>query len=268
MIITAQEIQEICFNEAKKGGYDTHEVDEFLERVAKDVDVLNRALTEATMRIKTAEKRAEEAEKKLAILESMPPAAPVVEAAPEKEPVDTAVSGEVIARAFIAAQKSADALQEEARKEAERIYREAESKGRDIVRDALSEKQKALDELARLRMACERFRTEYLALLRNCESDAQKRLSTFDEVLNSPQQSQQSQPSQQSQRSQQHSIAETAVISGAAAAELKGAAAKETSYTVDIPDRHSRAQLTDPFQPSSYRSRLNVDDDIDIEEID
>ena len=253
MVITAQEIQEVCFNEAKKGGYDTHEVDEFLERVAKDVDVLNRALTEATTRIKTAERRAEEAEKKLAILESAPPPAPVVEAAPQ-EAAEPSVSGEVIARAFIAAQKSADALQEEARKEAERIYREAESKGRDIVRDALSEKQKALDELARLRMACERFRTEYLALLRHFESDAQKRLSNFDEVLQSPQ------PTQPTQSMQQHSVAEAAAATAVGAAVIK-----ETAYTVDIPDRDKRSQASDPFKPSSYRSRLNVDDDIDIE---
>ena len=255
MSITVKEIQEVCFTEAKKGGYNTDEVDEFLERVATDVDMLNRALTEAATRIKTAEKRAEEAERKLAILEATPPPAPIVESAPAVESVDTGISGEVIAKAFIAAQKSADALQEEARKEAERIYREAESKGRDIVRDALSEKQKALDELARLRMACERFRTEYLALLRHCESDAQKRLSNFDEALQAPQatpSAKQPQPASEPVTAQQ-AAAKTA----------------DTAYTIlDIPDREKRSHASDPFAAPSYRSRLNVDDDLDIEEID
>jgi len=268
MSITAKEIQEVVFNQAKKNGYDTDEVDEFLERVAADVDMLTRALTEAATRIKTAEKRAEEAEKRVAMLEAAPPPppAPVIEAAPVVEAVDTAITGEVIAKAFIAAQRSADALQEEARKEAERIYREAESKGRDIVRDALSEKQKALDELARLRMACERFRTEYLALLRNCESDAQKRLSNFDEVLQAQQTSQAAQPAQSLQAAQapqpSHSAAETKVVSPGVSVST------DSGYSVEIGDREARSRKSDPFAPPSYRSRLNVDDDLDIEEID
>ncbi|MDR2106062.1 MAG: DivIVA domain-containing protein [Coriobacteriales bacterium] len=184
MSITALEIQEVRFGEVKKG-YDPNEVDEFLERVAADVDTLNRALSEAATRIKAAETRAQEAERRAeqAISKARETPAPVAAAAPVKPKDDDAVSEEIIAKAFIAAQKSAEALQEEARKEAERIYREAESKGRDIVREALSEKQKTLSELDRLRESSESFRTEYLSLLKHFQADAQKRLAAFDDVI-------------------------------------------------------------------------------------
>jgi cell division initiation protein len=175
------EIQEVRFGEVKKG-YDPNEVDEFLERVAADVDTLNRALSEAATRIKAAETRVQEAERRLeeALSKARETPAPAPAAKPKD---DNAISEDTIAKAFIAAQKSAEALQEEARKEAERVYREAESKGRDIVREALSEKQKTLAELDRLRESSEAFRTEYLSLLKHFQADAQKRLAAFDDVI-------------------------------------------------------------------------------------
>jgi cell division initiation protein len=181
MSITALEIQEVRFGEVKKG-YDPNEVDEFLERVAADVDTLNRALSEAAVRIKAAETRAEEADKRATEAAAAAPKVPTP--APKAKPApESAISEDVISKAFIAAQKSADALQEEARKEAEKVYREAEAKGRDIVREALAEKQKTLAELDRLRESSEQFRTEYLSLLKHFQADAQKRLTAFENVV-------------------------------------------------------------------------------------
>ena len=193
MTITALEIQEIRFSEAKKG-YDPGEVDDFLERVAGDVDTLNRALSEAAARIKAAEARVKDAETRIEEAEERAAAAQAGQIAAKKEavvaekPVSTRskapeISEQDISNAFIAAQKSAEALKEEARKEADRVYREAESKGRDIVREALAEKQKTLGELDRLRESCEHFRTEYLSLLKHFQSDAQKRLTDFDDIV-------------------------------------------------------------------------------------
>jgi cell division initiation protein len=190
MSITAAEIQEVRFGEVKRG-YDPDEVDEFLERVAADVDTLSRALGEAASRIKAAEERAAAAEKRAeeAALSPAPapkPAfddfVPLAPPQPEAEK-ESDVSAEIISKAFIAAQKSADSLVEEARKEAEKVYREAESKGRDIVREALAGKQKTLEEVDRLRESSEQFRTEYLSLLKHFQADAQKRLSAFDEAI-------------------------------------------------------------------------------------
>jgi cell division initiation protein len=193
MTITALEIQEIRFSEAKKG-YDPGEVDDFLERIATDVDTLNRALSEAASRIKSAETRireaearAEEAEEQAAAAQAgMRDSAKDQEVAEKPAPAkskESEISEQDISNAFIAAQKSAEAMKEEARKEADRVYREAESKGRDIVREALAEKQKTLGELDRLRESCEHFRTEYLSLLKHFQSDAQKRLTDFDDII-------------------------------------------------------------------------------------
>ena len=251
MSITALEIQEIRFDEVKRG-YDPNEVDEFLERVAADVDTLNRALSEAAVRIKSAERRAEEAEQKLAQLAeapSVPPAEPAVDVPSfepvEEEPSEPTISGDDIAKAFIAAQRSADALQEEARREAEKLYKDAEARGRDIVRDALSEKQKALDELARLRESCEKFRTEYISLLKYFESDAQKRLIVFDDVL-------QSQTAKDSMT-----------------APVNYPAPTEAAYQVaESPDGAARAAVQDPFAAPAYQMSFDEEDDLDIEEID
>jgi cell division initiation protein len=186
MSITALEIQEVRFGEVKRG-YDPNEVDEFLERVATDVDTLNRALSEAAARIKTAEARVTQAEERAARAEARAEEAtssvPDIPLIPLEKKPESTISEDVISKAFIAAQKSADALQEEARREAEKVYREAEAKGRDIVREALAEKQKTLAELDRLRESSEQFRTEYLSLLKHFQADAQKRLAAFDDVL-------------------------------------------------------------------------------------
>lgn len=247
MSITALEIQEVRFGEVKRG-YDPNEVDEFLERVAADVDTLNRALSEAAARIKSAERRAEEAEAQLAQAATQVPVPLAVPYTPPPAPVESvgeaAISGEVIAKAFIAAQKSADAIQEEARREAEKVYREAESRGRDIVREALSEKQKTLEELGRLRESCEKFRTEYLSLLRYFQSDAQKRLTAFDDII-------QAQP-----------------LDEAKAGSLGGAIGDSAFAASEAPKGVRAGAAMDPFSAPSFPATFDDEDDLDIEEID
>jgi cell division initiation protein len=249
MSITALEIQEVRFGEAKKG-YDPNEVDEFLERVAADVDTLNRALTEAAARIKAAEARAKEAEQRAAEAASAPSAAPsaaVVAAAPASE---SSVSEDVIAKAFIAAQRSADALQEEARKEAEKVYREAESKGRDIVREALAEKQKTLAELDRLRESSESFRTEYLSLLKHFQADAQKRLSAFEDIMPSK-------SNIEDVREAQRRLTEA-----------NDAAVSAPANSSDSSAAGFGATASGSVQPPQPIAQLDDDDELDIEEID
>ncbi|MDR1184738.1 MAG: DivIVA domain-containing protein [Coriobacteriales bacterium] len=245
MSITALEIQEVRFGEAKKG-YDPNEVDEFLERVAADVDTLNRALTEAAARIKAAEARTKDAEQRAAEAAS---AAPAISSAPTPASASS-VSEDVISKAFIAAQRSADALQEEARKEAEKVYREAEAKGRDIVREALAEKQKTLAELDRLRESSESFRTEYLSLLKHFQADAQKRLSAFEDIIPSK-------SNIEDVREAQRRL--TDANDAAVAAPVNSS--DSSSIGFGIPASGS-------VQPPQPIAQLDDDDELDIEEID
>jgi cell division initiation protein len=249
MSITALEIQEVRFGEAKKG-YDPNEVDEFLERVAADVDTLNRALSEAAARIKAAEQRAEEAEQRAAEAAS--------NASTSAASSESSIPEDVISKAFIAAQKSADALQEEARKEAEKVYREAEAKGRDIVREALTEKQKTLSELDRLRGSSEQFRTEYLSLLKHFQADAQKRIAAFEDVIPPK-------PGVDDTLEAQRRMTSANDASVAAPALSASAPARP----VDMPPTAAPG-ITSPgsMRPPTSFVPADDDDDLDIEEID
>ncbi len=165
MAITKQDIDNVSLNIVNEG-YDPEEVDLLLERIATEVDSFNRALIEAAARIEAAEARAQAAERQATQSAQMANSA--------QASGGSSASERQIAQALIAAQKSADDLRDAARVESEKAYRDAEKRARDIVRDALSEKQRIIDEVDRLRESTESFRSEYMSVLSRFTSDAQK----------------------------------------------------------------------------------------------
>ncbi|MDR2673012.1 MAG: DivIVA domain-containing protein [Coriobacteriales bacterium] len=179
MALTALDIQNQSFGTSRHG-YDPQEVDVFLERIATETDNFNRALQEARSQIEAAENRAKAAEYQANQAIKATQAAQAAQSA--KGSTEAVATEKQIAQAFIAAQRSADDLRESARKESEKVYREAEMRARDIVRDALAEKQRILEEIDRLRVSTEKFRTEYLALLNHFSADAQKTMPTIDTI--------------------------------------------------------------------------------------
>jgi len=185
MALTALDIQQQSFGTSRHG-YDPQEVDVFLERVALEVDNFNRALIEARNRFEAAEARAQAAEQ-MAIqaqqVADQKAAEIVVQQPVVAAPSEGGVTEEQISRAFIAAQRSADALKEEARAEAEKTYREAEQRAREVVRDATAEKQRILVEIDRLRESCEKFRSEYLSLINHFSADAKKVMPTIEAAV-------------------------------------------------------------------------------------
>ena len=212
MTITALDIQQQGFEHAMRG-YNIEQVDVFLERVAQEVDLMTRdndrlrAAVAEQSAVKAAEPaavdtaeldaaiaRAEKAEAALAaaeekaslVSEQASSSADATKAAEarlaaandkiaelerrlsEKGDTDTA-----IANAFISAQRAADNLKEEARAEGERIYRESEAKAREFIREALIEKQRILNEVDALTVSCEKFRSEYRAMLEHFTAEAE-----------------------------------------------------------------------------------------------
>lgn len=198
MSITALDIQQEGFEHSMRG-YDITQVDEFLERVAQEVDAMNtqiaqlqqrldeapamqpapepivdtaavdaatRRATEAEQRLAAAEARSRQAESKLSQLQEK--FAPLQRQLDEKNEMDSAISN-----AFISAQRSADALKEDARAEGERIYRESEAKAREFIREALSEKQRILNEIDALENSAARFREDYKKLLSRFAGEAE-----------------------------------------------------------------------------------------------
>jgi DivIVA domain-containing protein len=64
MDVTPQLLHDVEFREAKRGGYNTQDVDEFLERLAVGLERQDTLVREARQRIEAAEARAVEAERR------------------------------------------------------------------------------------------------------------------------------------------------------------------------------------------------------------
>lgn len=159
MSITAADIQNQVF-EHSKHGYDVEQVDEFLSRLEMEVGSFAEQLEAAGAKAAELEARIAELEAKCDDYE--------VRINEQKQ------DDSVISNAIISAQRSAEAIKKEARERGEKVYRDAEAKSRDILRDALSEKQRTLEEVDRLKDSRERFRNEYLQLLQTFLKQAEQ----------------------------------------------------------------------------------------------
>ncbi|MDR2957616.1 MAG: DivIVA domain-containing protein [Coriobacteriales bacterium] len=284
MSITATEIQNIRFGEARRG-YNPDEVDEFLERVASDVDTMNRALAEAVTQINDAEERARTAEERLAVAADSGEAPAAVHRSSEG-----AITEDVISKAFIAAQVSADNLKEEARREAEKLYREAEAKAKDIIRESYNERERILGDIDHLRLISEKFRTEFLSLVNHYATDAQKRFQEFSELV--PEGSgKAAQPSVEAMIDANNAAVAASIVLGrpasvasaptpasapvqppvsapappaASASPLEAPAAEKTTAATDQKPADDPGATTVMPAPTAF----TLDDDLEIEEID
>ena len=172
MAITPADIEQKTFSEAKKHGYDTEEVDEFLDQLSAEVDAMIKKIKDLKERLTVSEQQAAAAQAQVAQLREQAAStpAPVVQAAPQATGISASESQ--ISRVLIIAQQSADRMVEDARTNAENIRNEADRKAREVIRQALAEKQKELDEVDRLKQSREDFRAEYKKLLQHFMDDA------------------------------------------------------------------------------------------------
>ena len=177
MAITPADIEQQTFSPSKHG-YDTEEVDAFLEQISSEVDAMLQKIADLKGRLNNTEQQLAAANAQIASLEENAGAtqlaapAPVVAPAPAPAP-DLSVSERQISQVLIVAQQSADKLVAEARDNAERIRNEADQKAREVIRQALAEKQNELDEIDRLKQSREDFRGEYKKLLQHFMDDAE-----------------------------------------------------------------------------------------------
>lgn len=173
MAITPADIEQKTFSEAKKHGYDTEEVDEFLDQLSAEVDAMLKKIKDLKDRLTASEQQAAASQAQVAQLREQAanaPAAIVQATAPQD--VSPSASESQISRVLIIAQQSADQLVEDARTNAENIRNEADRKAREVIRQALAEKQNELDEIDRLKQSREDFRSEYKKLLQHFMDDA------------------------------------------------------------------------------------------------
>jgi DivIVA domain-containing protein len=112
MELTSQVLHDAEFREAKRGGYNTQDVDEFIERVAAAVERQEALVREARQRVQAAETRAAEAERRAEDS--------------EHRTVGTAEADETLKRTLVLAQRTADAAIREAEERAARTIADAE----------------------------------------------------------------------------------------------------------------------------------------------
>ena len=174
MAITPADIEQQTFSPSKHG-YDTEEVDAFLEQLSSEVDAMLQKIADLKGRLTTSEQQLAAAQAQIANLEERNSApAPAPAPAPTQAASDAlAVSERQISQVLIVAQQSADKLVADARDNAERIRNEADAKAREVIRQALTEKQNELDEIDRLKTSREEFRAEYKKLLQHFMDDAE-----------------------------------------------------------------------------------------------
>ncbi|WP_317430902.1 DivIVA domain-containing protein [Parolsenella catena] len=173
MAITPAEIDNLCFSPSKKG-YDTDEVDAFLERCSSEVDAMLQKIADLKGRLTASEQQLAAAQAQIAQLQSQQPAEA---AAPVTALTGLTASETQISKVLIVAQQSADKIVAEARDSAEKIRNDADQKAREVIRQALAEKQSELDEMDRLKESREQFRDQYKALLQHFMDDADNAFS-------------------------------------------------------------------------------------------
>ncbi len=179
MAITPADIEQQTFS-ASKHGYDTEEVDAFLEQLSTEVDGMLQKIADLKGRLNSTEAQLASARAQVAELEeragapSPAPAAPAPQVASQKaEQSSIQVTERQISQVLIVAQQSADKLVEDARADAENIRTDADQKAREVIRQALAQKQAELDEIDRLKASREEFRGEYTKLLQHFMDDAE-----------------------------------------------------------------------------------------------
>jgi cell division initiation protein len=122
MDVTPQLLHDVEFREAKRGGYNTQDVDDFLERLAVGLERQEAAVKDARQRIEAAEERVAEAERRAALA--------------EQRAADTSDSDETLKRTLVLAQRTADAAIREAEEQAAKTLSSAQDQATRMLADA------------------------------------------------------------------------------------------------------------------------------------
>jgi DivIVA domain-containing protein len=178
MELTPQAVSEAEFREAKRGGYNIRDVDEFLDRVAVGVGQMQERIREAYQRAEAAENRVVDLQRQLEEAQRRGAEGPGSD------------TEETLRRTLVLAQRTADATIKEAKEEAERLLTEAreeaastraaaEAEARDGMATARQEAEEEVQELVATR---DRLAEEVGLLEQHVKEQRQKLRSSVDEL--------------------------------------------------------------------------------------
>jgi len=156
MDLTTELLDNAAFREAKRNGYNTQDVDEFIEQVKVEYGRHDAIVREVRQRMETAEARVADAERR---------AAEAVERAGATSDAD-----ETLKRTLVLAQRTADAAIKEAEEQASRTLSSAQDQAARLLADAQEATARARAEAeTEARRAQEDARARVLAELRELE---------------------------------------------------------------------------------------------------
>lgn len=197
MALTAEEINNVSFSFGRKG-YDVDEVDVFLERVADEVDAMNKQIADLEASLAAARAAGPVVAEEAAPAVEAAPAAEVAEAAVaadqsglvadleakiadlEGKLAEKAANDSAISQALIVAQRSADEIVGNARVEASNIIKDADEEADRIIGKAESDRLKIAESIRVLENDRTDVRAEYRDMLSNFMADAQRKLAEID----------------------------------------------------------------------------------------
>ena len=164
MDLTTELLDNAAFRPARRDGYNTQDVDEFIEQVKAEYERHEALLREARQRVEGAEARIAEAERR---------AADALERASATSDAD-----ETLKRTLVLAQRTADAAIKEAEEQASRTLTAAQDQAARLLADAQEATARARAEAeSEARRAQEEARTRVLGELRDIEA-ARDQLAT------------------------------------------------------------------------------------------
>jgi len=135
-LLTARDIESKAFSRGMRG-YAMDEVDEFLDRVAEDVQEYSIRCNELARKVDRLEEQIKEYEN----------------------------LKETLQGTLLMAQKSAEAKEEAARRQADNMISEAKLRADQIISEAVAVKDRERREIQRLRQLRQEFRADFRALL-------------------------------------------------------------------------------------------------------
>jgi DivIVA domain-containing protein len=142
MELTPQTLHAVEFREARRGGYNTRDVDDFLERVAAGIGQLHERLGEVGARAEAAEARLLDAQRQLEDVQRRGPSAAPARAAQAASVNET---DDTLRRTLVLAQRTADATIKEAKQEATRLIDEARAEATRVRVAAEGEARRGAD---------------------------------------------------------------------------------------------------------------------------